>query len=121
MIIINCEILIYKCSFDAHIRYLMISFPNYSHLFVLNQCVVLLVQAKGKYAYATTGQSSGALRLVDYSSKFPASGRLEIFFNSQWGTVCSSGNTFTQLTADVACKQLGFSTALSWGHVNSEG
>ena len=33
-------------------------------------------------------------------------GRLEIFYNGQWGTVCDDG--FNVEAADVACNNLGF-------------
>ncbi len=33
-------------------------------------------------------------------------GRLEIFYNNTWGTVCDDG--FTSYEAAVACKQLGY-------------
>ena len=36
-------------------------------------------------------------------------GRLEIFINNQWGTVC--GNGFDMIDAAVACLQLGLSRA----------
>ena len=36
----------------------------------------------------------------------PSSGRLEIFLNGAWGTVCLNG--FDVYDADVACQELGF-------------
>lgn len=42
-----------------------------------------------------------------------AVGRLEIFHNGVWGTVCSSG--FGQTEADVVCQQLGYDRAYSYG------
>ncbi len=48
-----------------------------------------------------------------------SSGRLEIYLRGEWGTVCDDG--FGQTEADVACRQLGFSTALRHGSVGALG
>ncbi|XP_019856293.1 PREDICTED: neurotrypsin-like [Amphimedon queenslandica] len=39
-------------------------------------------------------------------------GRLEVYCNGQWGTVCE--DTFTEIDARVACRQLGYSTVQSF-------
>ena len=54
------------------------------------------------------------MRLIESSSAaLPFAGRLEIFYNGEWGTVCADG--FTQVNAQVACSQLGFAFAASRG------
>ena len=40
-------------------------------------------------------------------------GRLEIMINNEWGTVCSEN--FGLASANVACRQLGYDEAVSWG------
>ena len=44
-------------------------------------------------------------------------GRLEIHYNGQWGTVCD--DNFGATEARVACIQLGFSSSLDYGTVES--
>ena len=54
----------------------------------------------------------GQLRLVNICdhSDGVSGGRLEVFFNGVWGTVCN--DLFDENDANVACRQLGFSRAL---------
>ena len=55
--------------------------------------------------------ADGALRL---SGSFSSSaGRVEVYYSGQWGTVCD--DQFGQTDADVACRQLGYESALSYG------
>lgn len=64
--------------------------------------------------------SEGALRLVDPNTASTttvlSAGQLQIYLRGQWGTVCHH-NGFGGREADVACRQLGFSTATSYGSI----
>ena len=63
----------------------------------------------------------GQLRLVNNSgnSDGVSGGRLEVFFNGVWGTVCS--HFFDENDANVACRQLGFSKALGFNNFEKLG
>ena len=66
--------------------------------------------------FESAAQSTGDLRLVQYglTSSSYTSGRLEIYYNGQWGTVCN--DFWDSANTGVACRQLGFtgSGLTSW-------
>ena len=64
------------------------------------------------------GQQRGDLRFRG-SFADGASGRLEVFMNNEWGTICIDG--FTKRSADTACRQLGSFEALSFNEAETLG
>ena len=60
------------------------------------------------------GQSNGELRLSrdGVVSRTYTSGRVQIYFNGQWGNICD--NEFDMVAADVSCHQLGYDRALGF-------
>ena len=48
------------------------------------------------------------IRLTSLDGAGSNGGRLEVYHNGQWGTVCSHGWTDTE--SSVVCKELGYST-----------
>lgn len=41
-------------------------------------------------------------------------GRLEVLYQGRWGTICDDGFDFH--VATVACRQLGYTSAITWTH-----
>ena len=63
----------------------------------------------------TSGE--GDLRLVSSFSDRGGIGRLEIFLQGEWGTLCDEFLADI-ITADVACRQLGYDSANGVGFAN---
>ena len=68
----------------------------------------LTCNSEDSHSYSSYCFLAWSLRLVSSSSTYGTSaGRLEVYFDNEWGTVCD--NSFDSIAADVACSQLGYS------------
>ncbi len=62
----------------------------------------------------------GDVRLVTTTgNSLSPSGRLELFYDDQWGTVCD--DNFSPNDARVACRQLGYDDYTNYGRVGTLG
>ena len=61
------------------------------------------------FVFTWTGCYRRLVRLV--GGHVPNEGRLEVYYKRRWGTVCQRG--FDIRDANVACRQLGYSQAVS--------
>ena len=66
--------------------------------------------------------SDESLRLVSSNAPtttFLSAGRLEIYKEGEWGTICGSGFGLTE--ARLACRHLGFKDVTNFGNVSQLG
>ena len=74
-----------------------------------------------KMTCSISGPFPGDLRLAQGRVSDPSfnSGRVEIYLNGEWGTVCD--DFWGQEEADVTCQQLGYARATSYGQADRNG
>ena len=98
-------------------RYLPLSLALNMSVFI-----VLAVAASILPPCYVQAQNSGDVRLVSNSTTMlPYQGRLEVFLNGEWGTICVKDTADVRAVADTACRQLRFTEALDFGFVEEMG
>ena len=83
-------------------------FQNFFHYEIQRHYIFLYAISSVK------SQNNGDVRLAQTSDNFIYEGRLEIFMNGKWGTVCNKTSNLDSV-ADTACRQLGYKGAFSYG------
>jgi hypothetical protein len=78
------------------------------------QLLLIILSIFIQLAYLVKGQSNGEIRLNSWQKESDSAGRLEIFLNNSWGTVCENG--FRMKEANVVCHQLGFIGSEKFGN-----
>lgn len=81
--------------------FVVISVNRHDHLMLLPLC---------KH---TVAQTNGDIRLINERND-SFGGRVEVYYNSQWGTVCT--DSFGSDEANVVCNQLGYAGAVLYGN-----
>ena len=84
---------------------------------------LILVVAVSLLATNIQAQNNGDIRLVNsVNNAIDAfQGRLEVFIDGKWGTVCGKSGTNFQAVANIACRQLRSKEALFYGTVTQLG
>ena len=56
----------------------------------------------------------GMIRLL--GGRYSNEGRVEVYCNGQWGTICDDG--FNETDAHTICKQLGYNSYSNYDHLS---
>ena len=80
--------------------------------------VLLVVATTALLATNVQAQNKGDIRLVNNAKSINDAfrGRLEVFMNGKWGTICGKSGTDIQAVADTACRQLRSKEAVFGGY-----
>jgi len=58
-----------------------------------------------------------ALQVRLAGGSYPSQGRVEVYCNGQWGTICSTSG-FGSAEAETVCRQLGYTDTIRYKHLS---
>jgi hypothetical protein len=85
--------------------------------------LLVIVTAASLLATEVQAQSNGDIRLVSNGRINCTCGRLEVFIDREWGTICGKHGTNFKAVAETACRQLGYYNVIpveSYGTVTQQ-
>ena len=91
-----------------------LSFAVSSFLPMQKLLLILLIPYGTVNSNLWSNPYNGMVRLS--KGQFVNEGLVEVYCNGQWGTVCDNG--FTSNDANTVCKQLGYSEAVRYDHLD---
>ena len=118
---LNCAnsnyLTIFQCSFSTYIDSGCTNTDSYDATVYCCECINIFL-AFVTFVTDTTriwnsNPFSGMIRLQggNYSNE----GRVEVYCNGQWGTICDDG--FSSTDAQTICKQLGYNSYYNYDHL----
>ena len=109
---LNCDssnyLTIFQCSFDTYIDSGCTNTNSYDATVYCCECIniylTLIIFAIDTTRIWNSNPFSGMIRLQE--GKYPNEGRVEVYCNGLWGTICDKA--FDSTDPQTICKQLGY-------------
>ena len=109
---------IFQCSFSTYIDSGCTNTNSYDATVYCCKCIdislVIFVFVTDTTRIWNSNPFSGMIRLQ--GGNFSNEGRVEVYCNGQWGTICDIG--FSATDAQTICKQLGYNNYYDYDHLN---
>ena len=119
---LNCAssnyLTIFQCSFSTYIDSGCINTNSYDATVYCCKCIniylIIINFVTDTTRIWNSSPFSGMIRLQGGS--YPNQGRVEVYCNGQWGTICDDG--FGSTDAQTICKQLGYNYYHRYDHLS---